>query len=77
MSETNGRPGGHTYPCASLDEALPELRHPPAPEAVRFKLTPTNRENTSGQVAAYVDARLVFTGSTSCAVATGTPASSP
>ena len=22
------------YPCATLDEALPELRRPPAPEAV-------------------------------------------
>jgi hypothetical protein len=27
---------------------------------VRFKLTATNRENTSGQDAAYVDVQLVF-----------------
>jgi Rad52/22 family double-strand break repair protein len=60
MTETEGREGGYDFPCASLDEALPELRRPPAPAAVRFKLTATNREHTSGQVAAYVDARLVF-----------------
>jgi Rad52/22 family double-strand break repair protein len=60
MTDTAGREGGYDFPCASLDEALPELRRPPAPAAVRFKLTATNRENTSGQVAAYVDARLVF-----------------
>jgi Rad52/22 family double-strand break repair protein len=60
MTDTEGREGGYDFPCASLDQALPELRRPPAPAAVRFKLTTTNRENTSGQVAAYVDARLVF-----------------
>src|SRR5215211_9300397 len=58
MTHRDGRASGPDFPCASLDEALPHLRRPPAPEAVRFKI-----QNTAGdvaQVAAYVDARLVF-----------------
>jgi hypothetical protein len=60
VTESRQRANGVAFPCASLDEALPELRRPPAPAAVRLKLTATNRENTAGQVAAYVDARLVL-----------------
>jgi hypothetical protein len=58
MNENGSRASGNDFPCASLNEALPHLRRPPAPEAVRFKI-----QNTAGdvaQVAAYVDARLVF-----------------
>src|SRR5919202_1173611 len=58
MDHCNDRRGGPDLPCASLDEALRHLRRPPAPEAVRFKI-----QNTAGdhaQVAAYIDARLVF-----------------
>jgi Rad52/22 family double-strand break repair protein len=58
MTDKERRASGNRFPCASLDEALPHLRRPPAPEAVRFKI-----QNTAGdhaQVAAYVDARLVF-----------------
>src|SRR5919199_5089670 len=58
MTEKERRASGNRFACTSLDEALPHLRRPPAPEAVRFKI-----QNTAGdhaQVAAYVDARLVF-----------------
>ena len=53
-----GRPGGSNFPCASLDEALPHLRRPPTPAAVRFKIQTTLRD--AAQIAAYIDARLVF-----------------
>ena len=58
MSEHSRHTSRNHFPCASLTEALPHLRRPPAPEAVRFKI-----QNTAGdhaQVAGYVDARLVF-----------------
>ena len=58
MTKQTGRASGQNFPRASLDESLPHLRRPPAPEAVRFKI-----QNTAGdhaEVAAYVDARLVF-----------------
>jgi hypothetical protein len=60
MSTINGRARGQTYPCASLDEALRELRRPPAPAAVKFKLQAVSRDGDSAQVACYVDARLVL-----------------
>jgi Rad52/22 family double-strand break repair protein len=47
-----------TLPCASLAEALPQLRRPPSAEAVRFKIQTV--EDDAGQVASYVDARLVY-----------------
>ena len=46
------------YPCATLDEALPELRRPPAPGAVKFKI-----QHTAGdyaQIVPYIDVRLVY-----------------
>ena len=46
------------YPCASLDEALPELRRPPAPQAVKFKIQ--NGVGDYAQIAPYIDARLVY-----------------
>jgi hypothetical protein len=52
------RPGGEQFPCASLAEALPHLRRPPTPAAVRFKIQ--NAVDEAAQVAAYIDARLVF-----------------
>ena len=58
MTETIRRPGGDRFPCASLAEALPHLRRPPSPAAVRFKIQ--NATDDAAQVAAYVDARLVF-----------------
>jgi hypothetical protein len=39
-------------------EALPHLRRPPGPVAVRFKIQ--NASDDAGQVAAYVDARFVY-----------------
>lgn len=60
MSTSNGRPRGQTYPCASLDEALRELRRPPAPVAVKFKLQAVAKDGSAGQVATYIDARLVL-----------------
>ncbi len=60
MSTSNGRPRGQSHPCASLDEALRELRRPPAPAAVKFKLQAVSKDGDSGQVACYVDARLVL-----------------
>ena len=47
-----------TYPCASLNEALPELRRPPAPRAVKFKIQTAVGEYA--QVVPYIDARLVY-----------------
>ena len=46
------------FPCSSLCEALPELRRPPAPEAVRFKIQATAQ--SAAQVACYLDARFVL-----------------
>jgi hypothetical protein len=52
------RPGGDEFPCASLSEALPQLRRRPASAAVRFKIQ--NAAEQAAQVAAYIDARLVY-----------------
>jgi len=38
MSTQHGRKCGHDFPCASLDEALPHLSRPPAPETARDSL---------------------------------------
>jgi hypothetical protein len=54
----NRRVRAAPLPCASLAEALPWLRRPPAATAVRFKVqTPAD---DAGQIAAYVDARFVY-----------------
>jgi hypothetical protein len=45
-------------PCVGLALALPELRRPPVPAAVRFKLQTATSD--AGQVVAYVDARFVY-----------------
>lgn len=58
MNTSHRRIGGTDFPCASLAEALKHLRRPPTPEAVRFKIQ--NAAGAHAQVAAYVDARLVF-----------------
>jgi Rad52/22 family double-strand break repair protein len=50
--------GTDTFACASLAEALPHLRRPPSAAAVRFKIQ--NAVDEAAQVAAYIDARLVF-----------------
>jgi hypothetical protein len=58
MNKMSGPEAGHDFPCVSLDQGLPHLRRPPAAEAVHFKI-----QNTAGdhaQIAAYLDARLVF-----------------
>lgn len=60
MSTSNGRPRGQSHPCASLEVALRELRRPPAPAAVKFKLQAVAKDGSAGQVATYVDARLVL-----------------
>lgn len=58
MSNDKCRESGPDFPCASLDEALKQLRRPPTPEAVRFKVQTVAGE--AAQIAPYVDARLVF-----------------
>jgi hypothetical protein len=58
MSSHTSHLGGAKFPCASLAEALPHLRRPPTAAAVRFKIQ--NAADEAAQVAAYVDARLVF-----------------
>jgi hypothetical protein len=58
MSSNARRPGGANFPCASLVEALPHLRRPPSPGAVQFKIQSV--VDDAAQVAAYIDARLVF-----------------
>jgi hypothetical protein len=58
MTDTEGRVSGHSFPCASLAEALGHLRRPPTAEAVRFKIQTVAGE--AAQIAPYVDARLVF-----------------
>jgi hypothetical protein len=59
MSKQDRRASGRdTFPSASLAEALPHLRRPPSPAAVQFKIQ--NAVDQAAQVAAYVDARLVF-----------------
>ena len=35
-----GRSGGPEFPCAALDEALPHLRRPPTPAAIRERDPP-------------------------------------
>ena len=58
MSNDSSPDDGAEFPCASLSDALPYLRRPPSPAAVRFKVqTPAD---DAGQVVAYVDARLVY-----------------
>jgi hypothetical protein len=47
MTDSKSRLCGEKFPCASLDEALPHLRRPPAAQAVRFKI-----QNTAGRVRA-------------------------
>jgi hypothetical protein len=49
---------GANLPSDTLDKALPHLRRPPVPAAVRFKLQTIADEG--GQVVAYVDARFVY-----------------
>jgi hypothetical protein len=46
------------FPCASLADALPHLRRPPGAAAVRFKIQ--TAADDAAQVAAYIDARLVY-----------------
>ena len=58
MAESPTPDSGEQFPCASLAEALPHLRRPPGAAAVRFKIQ--NTADDAAQVAAYVDARLVY-----------------
>jgi hypothetical protein len=50
MNSNASRPGGDDFPCASLGEALPHLRRPSPPAAVRFKVQ--NAAEEAAQVAA-------------------------
>jgi hypothetical protein len=58
MDNSMRRARGDDFSCASLAEALPQLRRPPTAEAVRFKIQTVAGE--LAQVAPYLDARLVF-----------------
>jgi hypothetical protein len=58
MKDHIRRGSGKEFPCASLAEALPHLRRPPTAAALRFKIQ--NAAEDAAQVAAYIDARLVF-----------------
>lgn len=60
MSTNGRRPGDDQFPCASLTEALPHLRRPPSPAAVRFKVQ--NAVEEAAQLAASVDAIGVWRG---------------
>jgi hypothetical protein len=48
------------FPVTSLDEALPHLRRPFAPAAVRWKVQVATNNNRAGIVVAHIDARLVI-----------------
>ena len=58
MTDSPAPDTGEQFPCASLAEALPHLRRPPGAAAVRFKIQ--TAADDAAQVAAYVDARLVY-----------------
>jgi hypothetical protein len=58
MTETTSADDEVQIPCPSLADALPHLRRPPGAAAVRFKIQ--NVADDAAQVAAYVDARLVY-----------------
>jgi hypothetical protein len=58
MTDDSPPDDGAVFPCASLSDALPYLRRPPSPAAVRFKVQ--NAVDHAGQVVAYIDARLVY-----------------
>lgn len=48
------------HPVATLKEALPELRRPFAPAAVKWKIQTSVRNGAAGIVVAHIDARLVI-----------------
>jgi hypothetical protein len=48
------------FPVASLDDALPHLRRPFAPAAVKWKIQTATNQNRAGIVVAHIDARLVI-----------------
>lgn len=48
------------HPVATLKEALPELRRPFAPTAVKWKIQTAVGGNKAGIVVAHIDARLVI-----------------
>jgi hypothetical protein len=48
------------FPVESLNEALPHLRRPFAPAAVRWKIQTATNNNRAGIVVAHIDARLVI-----------------
>jgi hypothetical protein len=48
------------FPVATLDDALPHLRRPFAPAAVRWKIQTATNNNRAGIVVAHIDARLVI-----------------
>lgn len=48
------------FPVESLDEALPHLRRPFAPAAVKWKIQTATNNNRAGIVVAHIDARLVI-----------------
>jgi hypothetical protein len=58
MDNSMRRARGDVFPCASLAEALPQLRRPPTAEPVRFKIQTV--AGKLAQIAPYLDARLVF-----------------
>jgi hypothetical protein len=58
MTDHARRSRGDEFPCGSLAEALSHLRRPPSAAAVQFKIQ--NAIEEAAQVAAYIDARLVF-----------------
>jgi hypothetical protein len=69
MQETASADYEVQCPCASLADALPHLRRPPAAAAVRFKIQ--NAADDAAQVAAYVDARLVYNRHRDCSAPRG------
>jgi hypothetical protein len=50
---------GRALPVDSLRDAIPQLRRPFTPEAIRFKVQTVFKGNSGCLVVAYIDARLV------------------
>lgn len=50
---------GRALPVDTLRDAIPQLRRPFTPEAIRFKVQTVFKGNTGCLVVAYIDARLV------------------
>lgn len=58
-TETTAKADAH-FPVDSFRDAAPHLRRPFTPEAVKFKVQSTYKNNTGALIVAYIDARLAI-----------------